>query len=195
MLRHIAADPLVFFAALEFVCVQVAADGPADGLPAGPLPGVAGGEAWAAIGSRFVCYDCGASFGSAVAVRCHAKHGHGRHRPAHPFGVCPACGNDYRTRLRYLEHVERGSKVCRAAVLGGGSAPRPAEEVAAADAAAREWRRLSRASGISELAGPPAIVVRQGPALMPLWPLRMGSEASDAGVIGHACVVSLRRGV
>ncbi len=97
--------------------MPVAADGPVDGLPVGPLLGVADVEALAAVGGRFVCYDCGASFGFAVAVNCHTMH----------------------------------------------APPRLAEEVAAADVADKEWRRLARASGVNALAGPSAIVVRQGP--------------------------------
>ena len=62
--------------------------------------------------------------------------------------------------LRALEHVERGSKVCRAAVLEGGLAPQPPEVVAAADAADKAWRRQARLSGVPQLAGPPAIVKR-----------------------------------
>ncbi len=77
--------------------------------------------------------------------------------------VCAACGNDYRTRLRALENVEMGSAVCRRAVLEGGLVPHRPAVVAAADAADRVWRHQARVRGVSELAGPPAIV-RRGPA-------------------------------
>ena len=80
------------------------------------------------------------------------------------------CGNDYRTRLRALEHVERGSAVCRQAVPGGGLGLVPADPavVAAADDADRIWRYQARTEGRSELAGPPALVHRG--AVAP-WPL------------------------
>jgi hypothetical protein len=121
-------------------------------------------------GSGFACPDCGRQFASAMAVKFHAAHVHGRKRPVHAFvttSACPACGNDYCTRLRALEHVERGSKVCRQAVMGGGMLPRPPEEVAAADGADQQRRRSARQHGVADLAGPPAPVRRRPPAAAP----------------------------
>ncbi len=126
-------------------------------------------------GTGFACPNCGRQLASAMAVTCHATHAHGRKRPAHAFkttSVCPACGNDYRMRLRALEHVERGSKVCRLAVLGGGMLLRPPVEVAAADAADQQWRRSARQRGVADLAGPPALVPER---------------VAVAAVVPHAC--------
>ena len=109
----------------------------------------------------FVCTVCSKRFATSRGLKCHGTHAHSRQRPASCFvvsSVCPGCGNDYRTRLRALEHVERGSARCRVAVLGGGLGlvPHDLAVVAAADAADRVWRHQARISGVSELAGPPA---------------------------------------
>ena len=92
---------------------------------------------------------------------CHGTHAHARQRPSAKFvvsSVCPGCGNDYRSRVRAMEHVEQGSVRCRFAVLEGGSGmlPHGLEVVAAADAADRILRHQASKAGISELAGPPA---------------------------------------
>lgn len=76
-----------------------------------------------------VCPACDAAFASAAALAVHERLRHGRKRLGHRFvidGRCPACAGDYRSRLRCLEHLERGSRACREALLGGaGSPPTP----------------------------------------------------------------------
>ncbi len=69
----------------------------------------------------------------------------------------PSCGGDFRSRLRALEQLERGSAVCRVQLLGGLLQPRPQAEIEAADLADRQWRKRARALGVSELSGPPAL--------------------------------------
>ena len=185
-----AADPAAFLAACDAVAagpagapdvVQavVAPPVPCDGgiapaaLPPAPAPaevhaaglGAGPAPARAAVEAELNCPECGRRFRSAGAVLCHRTHAHGRRRPAAAFvlsSVCPACGNDYRTRLRCLEHVERGSLRCRSAVLGGGLMPQPAAAVLAACEADRLLRRQARLQGVHERAGPPAIIHRIG---------------------------------
>ena len=109
----------------------------------------------------FVCTVCGKQFASQRGLMCHGTHAHGRQRPSACFvvtSVCPGCGNDYRTRARAMEHVERGSVRCRLAVVEGGMGlvPHDPAVVAAADDADRMLRHQARKAGRSELAGPPA---------------------------------------
>ena len=111
----------------------------------------------------FACAECGKQFPTQRGLLCHGTHAHGRKRPSACFvvtSVCPGCGNDYRTRARAMEHVERGSHRCRVAVLESGLAPADPALVAAADEADRVHRRQARQAGVSELAGPPAILHR-----------------------------------
>ena len=136
--------------AARHVLPAVAAEAAAGQLP--PAVGIA-------VVPEFVCAECGKHFASNRGLQCHGTHAHGRQRPSARFvvtAVCPGCGNDYRTRLRAMEHVERGSARCRAAVLEGGLGLVPHEPVvvAAADAADRTWRHQARKAGVSELAGP-----------------------------------------
>ena len=157
---------------------QEAAAGPPDELPhpagaveaAAPAPHAAEAEAPAepalapAGGDEahvFACTDCGKRFATKRGLMCHGPHAHARQRPSARFvvtSVCLACGNDYRTRVRAMEHVERGSVRCRIAVVEGGMglAPHEPAVVAAADEADRVLRRQARSAGVSELAGPPA---------------------------------------
>ncbi len=109
------------------------------------------------------CEACGQVFRTKKGLMNHGTHVHGRKRPATQFvatSVCPGCGNDFRTRLRALAHVEQGSEACRVAVLESGLAPLPPDVVEAADAADRAWRHQARIEGRRELAGPPAIIRR-----------------------------------
>jgi hypothetical protein len=134
--------------------------------PAVPLPAAAGPVLELLLEPvTFACTECDKSFATRRGLMCHGTHAHARQRPAARFvvsSVCPGCGNDYRTRVRALEHVERGSVRCRAAVLDGGLGllPHDPEVVAAADSADRILRRQARAAGRSELAGPPALLLR-----------------------------------
>ena len=121
--------PGIADAAAEVAAVQLP---PADGA-AGPTVEAAGVPV-------FVCTVCDKQFATHRGLQCHGTHAHSRQRPAARFvvtSVCPGCGNDYRTRLRAMEHVERVSARCRAAVLEGGLGLVPHEPavVAAADAA------------------------------------------------------------
>jgi hypothetical protein len=131
-----------------------------------PAPGPVGGlgaHAAVPVQLSFACETCGKEFRSQRGLLCHGTHAHGRQRPAAAFvlgPVCPGCGNNYRTRARALEHVERGSAKCRVAVLESGMPPAEPAAVAAADDADRIRRRQARQAGVSELAGPPAILHR-----------------------------------
>ena len=178
MVQQAADEPAAFLAALAKVsgeaeaevcdeagedeaAVQVHPSVAAD-VPAAPA--AAAGAVEPAVVS-FACAVCDKQFASRRGLMCHGTHAHKRQRPAARFvvtSICPGCGNDYRTRLRALEHVERGSALCRQAVIGGGLGLVPADPVvvAAADDADRIWRRQARAEGRSELAGPPALVHR-----------------------------------
>jgi len=165
-MKTAAADPAAFLAALEGLhqAGEAAGSGEVEGEevvpPAAadvPMPPAAAEE------PAPQCEECGKVFASLRALKCHGTHAHGRKRPAAAFvvsAICPACGNDYRTRLRALEHVERGSARCRLAVLEGGMVPHSPEVIAAADAVDREVRRHARAQGVSVYAGPPAILRR-----------------------------------
>ncbi len=96
------------------------------------------------------CAECGKHFSTVRGLDCHVTHAHGRKRPATAFvvsSICPGWGDDYRTRFWALEHVERGSAACRAAVLEGGLVPHPPALVAAADVADRAWRHQARLKG------------------------------------------------
>jgi hypothetical protein len=184
MVQQAADEPAAFLAALAKVsgeaeagaevhdeagedeaAVQVHPPAAAD-VPAAPAA-AAGAVEPAEV--NFACTVCDKQFASRRGLMCHGTHAHKRQRPAACFvvtSICPGCGNDYRTRLRALEHVERGSAVCRQAVPGGGLGLVPADPavVAAADAADRNGRHQARPRGVSELAGPPALV-RRGAAV------------------------------
>ena len=179
MVQQAAAEPAVFLAALagcgeaaeeeevaEALLQQPAVHGPPAAGAAGPADQAAAAAGAGLAGGipaevSFECTACSKRFATSRGLKCHGTHAHSRQRPASCFvvrSVCPGCGNDYRTRLRALEHVERGSARCRVAVLGGGLGlvPHDPAVVAAADAADRAWRHQARKSGVSELAGPPA---------------------------------------
>jgi hypothetical protein len=180
MVSRAAADPAAFLA-LDAAGGMATADadqlqgsgaGPAaaEAVPAAASPA----DAQALVGAppvpagvpvqqAFACQECGKEFLSQRGLLCHGTHAHGRQRPSAPFvlgPICPGCGNDYRTRARAMEHVERGSARCRTAVLESGLVPADPVAVAAADDADRIRRRQARQAGLSELAGPPAILHR-----------------------------------
>ena len=163
-LRRAAEDPratLVSAAAVGVVPVD-ALD--ADAAPDGADPPAADLERHGPFvpppPAVVTCYECGLSFARLAGLKVHARVVHGVRRPGHRFvanGVCPACGGDYRNRLRCLQHLERASQPCRAA-LDAGLLPEVAPDVLAeAEVTDRLWRRSARAEGRSELAGLPAI--------------------------------------
>ena len=127
------------------------------------LVGALAAPAGVPVQQPFACQECGKEFLSQRGLLCHGTHAHGRQRPSAAFvlgPICPGCGNNYRTRARAMEHVERGSARCRTAVLEAGLVPADPVAVAAADDADRIRRRQARQAGLSELAGPPAILHR-----------------------------------
>ena len=111
---------------------------------------------------EWVCMQCEAApvFPSYRAYAMHRTVLHGVRRDVRHYIVgtrCPACGVDYRQRIRALEHLHGRSKRCRA-MMEAGLLPRfPEPEVAAADAADRAHRRASNRAGIGIMAGPPCI--------------------------------------
>ena len=112
-----------------------------------------------AVRERPTCYDCGRCFETLAGLKMHQRVVHGMRRPGHRFvldGRCPACGGDYHTPLRALEHLERGSARCRAVLDAGGLVALDDETLAAADSLDRWERRGARAVGRHERGGLPA---------------------------------------
>ena len=106
------------------------------------------------------CGDCSKSFATVAALRSHQsivhKYRHGLRRFV-ATSLCPVCGNDYRSRLRALAHVQRGSQRCRDVLLSGAISPGTEAQLEWADREEQEWRRMCRATGVSLLSGPPMI--------------------------------------
>lgn len=153
-----------------------------------------------------VCPDCSRAFSSSPALKVHQRMRHSRRRRGHAYvidGRCPACGGEYRTRIRCLEHLERGSARCHAMFDAGKFVPHLEEVLAAADAADRAHRRAARAAGDHECAGLPARRARrhrlasQGAPTSAPAPARhppeapteercaAPGEAADASAAGH----------
>jgi len=127
------------------------------GVPGPREGGLPGAQQW-------ICYECGEVCREYQALCLHRRTRHGARRDGHRYvidGFCPACRGYYHSRLRALEHLERGSSRCRA-MLDEGSLPEFDEAaLEAADQVDRESRRAARAAGLHEQAGPPALTVRR----------------------------------
>ena len=109
---------------------------------------------------ELLCVQCGKVFPSSRALLAHQAVAHQRRRPARDFVVtrfCPVCKGDYRSRLRAMAHVERGSVLCRQA-LDSGQIPRADPQVVReADDRDAAARRKARADGTCVTAGLPYI--------------------------------------
>ena len=107
----------------------------------------------------FACYDCGSGFATTGALAAHRRAAHGARRLAWSVVLdsrCPACGGDYVTRLRCMEHLERVAASCRAALEEGRLPELPWDVLEAADALDRHHRAECRAAGVLERSGLPA---------------------------------------
>ena len=107
--------------------------------------------------------QCFACFPSLKQLRCHRTATHGVRRPAHQYAsgpCCPVCGVDFRTRIRCMEHLERGAAACTAALRAGRILPLAPEIVAAAAAADAAERRSASAEGRDPKCGPPVRAAR-----------------------------------
>ena len=104
--------------------------------------------------------SCGAVFRGQAALDSHRARAHGyRHhlRTFVPTSVCAACGCDFRSRLRCLAHVQRGSVACRLRFEAGEFQAASAAQLEWADAEEQQWRVECRRSGRSVLSGPPRL--------------------------------------
>jgi len=115
----------------------------------------------------WMCMICPTSptFATHAAFLHHQNHSHGRKREGRFFclgSVCPACGIDFRHRLRALEHLYRGARACVQAVADGSLHRFSDAEVAAADLADQQYRSRCSKQGRSALQGPPALRHRGG---------------------------------
>ena len=107
-----------------------------------------------------MCFPCGVIFKNTAAYRSHCARVHGLRHPLRKFcatSVCKACGCDFRSRLRCLAHIQRGSVSCRARYEAGEFPVATAMELAWADEEEQQWRRECRSSGRSVLSGPPRL--------------------------------------
>ena len=106
---------------------------------------------------QWYCQRCDASFPTQIGLKLHERRMHGDGCLAKNFvisGWCPSCGKDFHSRLRAINHLQRGSQKCVAAIRNGEVQPCSPEEVAVADEADRqEARRL----GLDPYAGPPVV--------------------------------------
>ena len=108
---------------------------------------------------EFLCVDCGHEARTLARLKLHRLRVHGVRRAARQFvvdSVCPACGGDFRSRLRVLKHLERGASACQAALASGRLPVFSAEAIAAADATDALARRAAKDRGVWPESGPPA---------------------------------------
>ena len=102
-------------------------------LTAGPLPA-----------GSMVCELCPEErarvFNTAKALRTHMMREHGHRKMSRRFvagTACPACGKDFGSRRKALDHLEYRAARCRRTMEGGGLDELAPEVVAALDAADR----------------------------------------------------------
>ena len=107
-----------------------------------------------------LCMLCGVIFPSAAGVHCHAGHVHGLGvstavKPLLAGSICPGCGIDFRTRIRFAEHLRPTGWIandCRRHVLSGAVPRLDPSALAALDEGDRLLRKACREAGISTLA-------------------------------------------
>ncbi len=109
---------------------------------------------------ELLCNDCGRFFLTANGLAVHRAKAHGSSKAAGikavlRDGVCPVCDQDFRSRLRFVQHIAYGASRCRrafeAVLLPSLS---PAEQALAQAEELRHFR-LCRQRGVHELSGLP----------------------------------------
>ena len=139
--------------------------------------------------SSITCTECTGTTGetrqfmSVQALLCHQQTKHGFRNPMRFFAddddddVCGACGTNFRTRLRLLDHLSDGRRThCRDVFNGGTVTKLSNERVEELDELDRVARTAARQSGHSH-------VIAQLPAL-----------SRNGRVVGRlTCSVSTRR--
>ncbi len=109
--------------------------------------------------NEYLCTVCLATFRHRGGLLTHQGRAHGRRCSAGEVvcsSECPVCHFDHHSRSRCMRHLQR-SPAC-AAVLAAGGLPTISPELKAVlEQRDREHRRLCRARGVSEFAGPPAV--------------------------------------
>ena len=98
----------------------------------------------------YACATCDRAFASQKALECHRRVKHGDRLDLKRFiagSTCPACGTDYRDRLRCLQHLSDRRRPLCATWVRANVAPLPAFQVAKLDEVDRALRRDARRKG------------------------------------------------
>ncbi len=107
-----------------------------------------------------LCPDCGKFFLTVNGLAVHRAKVHGRSKAAGikailRDGTCPVCEQDFRSRLRCVQHIAYGADRCRRAYEAGLlPALSPEEQALALEAVLLHLGRC-RARGVHELSGLP----------------------------------------
>ena len=111
----------------------------------------------------FMCGHCDRWFATPGGATQHRIRAHGvgvrtdLARACCVSQVCPACGADFRSRIRVLRHLAHGAADCMAACIGGSLPRHTEEEIAAADERDRLERAAKRKRGLRDVAGLPFV--------------------------------------